>query len=248
MTDNTQQKNAVPFKEIIVFYIIACGFSWPFFAWRDLLRESWVAFDFDYKNMLYMWGPAISAIICLGVFRKTHQQTIFFFGHSALKSVIFYFVPFIVWFIAIVIFPGEKDLTPVKLLTLTLTGFLMTLGEELGWRGFLQDSLRNIKEPKRWIILGLMWEMWHFTRGLIEGSPAQIVIRKIVLTLFVLGLTYLIGKLTDRTRSLMVAITLHAWINIMAEFPALNTYIAMAVNVVLWFAMLWKWKADVIES
>lgn len=247
MNESTPPKFTIPYKEIIVFYVLACGISWPFFAWRDLFSESWKAFGFEYKNMLYMWGPALSALICFGIFRKSHQRFILFFGTSIIKSLLFYLLPFLVWTITIYFLPGERDLSFPKLMMLTFTGFLMILGEELGWRGFLQDSLRNIKEPKRWLILGLMWEIWHFTRGLVEGSPAQIVIRKIMLTFFVLIITYVIGKLTDRTRSLMVAITFHAWFNIVFEFPSLNTYIAMAVNIVLWFVMLRKWKTDAVS-
>ncbi len=195
-----------------------------------------------------MWGPAVSAIICFYIFRKSHQRTILFFGTSIIKSLAFYLLPIFIWAISMYFLPSEKDLTFPKLMLLSFTGFLMILGEELGWRGFLQDSLRNVKEPKRWIILGIMWEMWHFTRGLTEGSLSQLIVRKVILLVFVLILAYVIGKLTDRTRSLMVAITLHAWFNILFETPVLSTYVAMAANVVLWFLMLRKWKAPTVSS
>jgi hypothetical protein len=41
--------------------------------------------------------------------------------------------------------------------------FVSILGEELRWRGFLQDALRPLPPVKRFVLIGVMWEFWHFT-------------------------------------------------------------------------------------
>jgi uncharacterized protein len=118
----------------------------------------------------------------------------------------------------------------------------MILGEELGWRGFLQDALRPLKEWKRWLVLGLMWEFWHFTRGLVNGTPIQLILRKSMMIAMVLILTYIIGRLTEKTKSLMVAITLHSWFDIQFEYSHINTYIAGVFSIIIWIVLLWKWN------
>jgi len=236
-------ENNVNWKKVIVFYIIACAISWPLFALRDLYPEYWESLNIPngIKNLGYMWGPGIAAILCFIFFRKAHLRTISFFGTSAFKSLAFFLIPFIVFFLITLINPGEK-LRPEFFLKLIPFGFLMTLGEELGWRGFLQDSLSALTEWKKWLTLGLMWEFWHFTRGLTDGDLSQILIRKTFLIISVMILTLIIGKLTERTKSLFVAITLHAWVNIQMEFSHFNTYLAGGISLIIWTLLIWKWN------
>src|SRR5690606_35834448 len=114
--------------------------------------------------------------------------------------------------------------------------------EELGWRGFLQDALRPLGETKRWLLLALMWEMWHFTRGMVDGNLIQIMLRKTIMLISVILLTIIIGKLTDKTRSLFVAITLHSWVNIQFEYAHINTHIAGIVSVLIWTLLIIRWR------
>lgn len=231
---------------VIVFYFIACAISWPLFAWRDLYPESWAASNIPngIRNLGLMWGPGIAAIFCFILFRKIHVRTITFMGSSVLKSLLFFLSPYLVWLIILLINPDKKTIEPAFLLQLMPFGFLMILGEELGWRGFLQDALRPLKEWKRWLILGLMWEFWHFTRGMVHGELPQIIVRKTVMILSVLILTYIIGKLTDKTKSLLIAVTLHSWANIQFEFVHINTQIAGGISVLIWAMLIWKWEGQ----
>ena len=237
------EHNKINRTEIITFYVLACALSWPLFAWRDLYNESWTSSGIPtaIRNLGVMWGPGLAAIICFFIFRKTHVRTITFGGTSAIKSLIFYFTPYIIWFALSIINPAA-DQNPEFFLALIPFGFLMTLGEELGWRGFLQDTLRKLPEWKKWLTIGLMWEFWHFTRGLTNGETHQIILRKSFFIVATIILTIIIGKLTDRTKSLLVAITLHSWVNIQMEFPHVNTHIAAGISVVIWTFMIWKWN------
>ena len=57
---------------------------------------------------------------------------------------------------------------------LSVIGFFNILGEELGWRGFLQDALRPLARLPRYVLLGAIWEFWHFTNRTHQGSLAEI--------------------------------------------------------------------------
>ncbi|MCB0463880.1 MAG: CPBP family intramembrane glutamic endopeptidase [Flavobacteriaceae bacterium] len=243
-------KNKTNWTEVITFYIIACAFSWPFFAWRDLYTESWAnsSIPSAVRNLGIMWGPGIAAILCFIIFKKTHVRTISLTGTSLQKSVLFFSLPYLVWIILTLINSDDNSVKPSFFLEMIPFGFLMILGEELGWRGFLQDSLRNLKEWKKWTILGLMWEFWHFTRGLTHGELPQIILRKSIFIISVLILTFVIGRLTDKTKSLLIAITLHTWVNIQFEFPHINTHIAGGVSLVIWTMLIWKWNSEQKKS
>ena len=44
------------------------------------------------------------------------------------------------------------------------------LGEEFGWRGFLQDALTEKNMFRGTLILGLVWSLWHLPLFFIEGT------------------------------------------------------------------------------
>jgi hypothetical protein len=67
-------------------------------------------------------------------------------------------------------------------------------------------------------------------------------------------LSAVIGEATDRSRSLTVAVTLHAWIDAQFEAPELlgvapwRVYAAFAVALVFWAWMLWRWRGERAEG
>lgn len=239
MEYNTQKTN---WKVVITFYLLACLFSWPFFAWRDLFSESWRNWHFGLKNLLIMWGPGFSAIICFLIFKKSHKRTISFLGNNKIQSLLFYLVPFAIWILLSFLNPIKESIKWIGIIELMPLGLLMIFGEELGWRGFLQDELSNIKENRRWIIMGLFWEMWHFTRGMIQGTEIQIILRKSLMLFLCIVISTIIGKATEKTKSLIIAIALHSWTNIIFEFPNVNTYITFGISIILWTLILFYWK------
>lgn len=229
---------------IVIFYVIACAVSWPFYAWRDIYSESWVNSSIPgaIRNLGVMWGPGIAAIICFFVFKKSHNKTISLSGTSPLNSILFFLIPYAIWFSINIINPSGSNFEYTHFLVLIPFGFLMILGEELGWRGFLQDALNNLKEWKRWLILGTLWEFWHFTNMMMNKEPIDMIKVKLIRLIAVIIITVVIGKLTNRTKSLLVAITLHSWINIQIEYNTLNTIIAGILSLIFWTYMIMKWK------
>jgi membrane protease YdiL (CAAX protease family) len=63
-----------------------------------------------------------------------------------------------------------------------MIGGVSTLGEELGWRGFLQGSLRPLGRVRGYLVVALMWEAWHFTSHL-KGTLTEVVSRMSIYTL-----------------------------------------------------------------
>ena len=125
-----------------------------------------------------------------------------------------------------------------------LLGFVAVftiLGEELGWRGFLQDALRPLRPVPRYVLIGVLWELWHFTNRTSQGTLQQVLLKVSMFMAGTIVLSALIGEATDRSRSLTVAITLHAWINLLFEMPHLATYLVAGAAVPFWLYLLYKW-------
>ncbi|MBN4072601.1 CPBP family intramembrane metalloprotease [Crocinitomix catalasitica] len=197
------------------------------------------------KTWSYMWGPGIAAIIVLLLFRKKHPRTITFFGTSTIKSLAFWFLP--LFALAIPGIENSSGINPhlYPVLILGLIGFLTILGEELGWRGFLQDALRPLPTIPKYLLIGFLWEIWHFTNRMSRGELPQVVIKVAIWVLALSVLSFIMGKATDKSKSVIVAVTIHAWVNLTAEHPNLWTFVVLGISILFWMVMLWTWDRPI---
>lgn len=228
------------YQPVIVFYFLACVISWPFLYWRDVYSESWNALPLNYivKISLIMWGPGLSAIICWFIYKKRTKKTISIFGSSFIKSILFWGVPMLAFFI----FGQDGFKGSYKGFALYLGGtFVFTLGEELGWRGFLQDQLNHLPKWKRYLIIGAMWELWHFTTRTLSGNLMARIIRPILFIVPNTVLSWILGESVNKSKSIVVAVTLHSWYNLIFEFGNMSTYIIFALAIPFWIFMLINW-------
>lgn len=237
---DVRTQGKVDWLSVVVFYVIACAISWPFFWKRDILGE-------QVPTYAYMCGPGIAAIITMLLFRKRHPRTITIFGNSTGKSLLFYFLPSVALSVVMALSPGEESgafgLSFSTIIFLPLFGLLNTLGEELGWRGFLQDALRPLRPAWRYVLIGVLWEFWHFTNRTAGRPLGKVAVILAVSYVAAILLSWIIGSATDRTKSVMVAVTLHAWVNILFEFPGTGTFIVFALSLVLWIYLLKRWDS-----
>jgi uncharacterized protein len=86
-----------------------------------------------------------------------------------------------------------------------LPEFIFALGEELGWRGYLQLRLIQSRLPFPLILCSLIWSLWHFP-WLMYQNPLETVLFILMVTL--LGIW--IGWLRIRSGSVWVAAMAHA--------------------------------------
>jgi membrane protease YdiL (CAAX protease family) len=128
-------------------------------------------------------------------------------------------------------------------------GFFNILGEELGWRGFLQDALRPLPRGWPYLTIGVLWEFWHFTTRT-RGPDVSETVRGLMLSYpTVIALSAVIGETTDRAASLVVAVTLHFWTDALFEVPRLvdgpawPTYLVFGLSLIFWSILLWLWPS-----
>ena len=230
----------VNWASVAVYYAIACAISWPLFWWRDRHRESWTAWDVPgfVKGWAPAIGPAVGAMIAMAIFRRTHRRTVSIFGTSVVRSLGFVAVP-IVAMTAV----GVGDDGPH--LTGLLSGMVFlvyALGEELGWRGFLQDAVRPLAPAPRYLTIGLLWGAWHFTT-FASGGPAEVATRMAMMAaIWVLG-SWGIGLAVDKSRSILVAAMLHLTFNLSRALPGSKVFLVLGPSIAAWVVLLNRWKS-----
>ena len=235
------RSTVVNWLSVATFYGVACAISWPLFWWRDRHRASFMAWDAPgfVKGWAPALGPALAAILALYLFRKTHQRTVSLVGSSWSRSACFAAVPLL----AITIVGIGDDEPHLTGLLSGLIYFVYGLGEELGWRGFLQDAVRPLAPVRRYLTIGLLWGAWHFTT-FTHGETAQVASRLgMMVVLWVLG-SWGIGKAVDKSHSLVVAAILHLIFNFIQVLPGATAWYVLGPSAVAWVVLLRRWKSE----
>jgi membrane protease YdiL (CAAX protease family) len=230
----------VNWKSVAAYYAIACLWSWPFFWRRDILNIPDTPFTSISKLLIHwglMWGPGIAALVCMVAFRRSHRRVITLAGNLWGRSILFYAAPFLLLavFRAHVLYGYNRP--P---LVAAFPMFVSILGEELGWRGFLQDALRPLPPVKRFVLIGVLWEFWHFTNRTTHGwSGLRIAVTLLISYPAVILLSFIIGYATERSHSVMVAVSLHMYIDVLGN--NLDLYIPLLLALPIWAWLLLTW-------
>jgi membrane protease YdiL (CAAX protease family) len=233
-------RRTVHWLSVLTFYAIACGISWPYFWWRDLHNASWSAWGApDYiKGLVPAIGPALGAVVTLWLFRRQHPRTISLLGTSAGRSVAFVLTPLV----ALTVAASVTGYDPVEAALTAILFVVYAFGEELGWRGFLQDALRPLPPVPRYLLIGALWGAWHLTTFTGGGWGAALPRLAAMSTLWVLG-SWGLGRATDATRAVAVAAMLHLIFNFGRHLPGTYVWWALGISAIAWFVLLRSWPA-----
>ena len=98
---------------------------------------------------------------------------------------------------------------------------------------------------KRYIIIGVVWELWHFTNRMSEGFKISTFLRVGIFIIALIIVSFLMGRLTDWTKSLVIAVTIHSWINILFEFNTTATFVIFGLSLPFWTYLIWTWDKPI---
>jgi membrane protease YdiL (CAAX protease family) len=109
-----------------------------------------------------------------------------------------------------------------------------SLGEEIGWRGFLLPSLlRRMSPLAASIVLGVVWGLWHIPIDLHAGFVLHGLGAVVARVVFAVPLSVLFTWFFVSTRgSLLISLLLHTSINVMGDLDLSNVE---ATGVVFFF-------------
>jgi membrane protease YdiL (CAAX protease family) len=120
-----------------------------------------------------------------------------------------------------------------------LTGIMLifyALGEEYGWRGYLQQALFPIKEAYRILLIAVLWYIWHLN-FLIPGITVKShIIHFLSLLLGSWGLM----KISESSYSILFVAAVHLSFNVISDVDSDFTkkMILISVSVVIWTILL----------
>lgn len=190
----------------------------------------------------YMWSPALAALtVCLISRRPCRTLDLTSWGsfRSLLASMVLPFVYgllayVVIWSIGWGTFNSEQFDVVIKKMGLTswpvpvaglfylvlfgiqgtLGNMPSSLGEELGWRGFLAPLLRKrFSFAVTAILVGVLWGAWHFPlllKNADTSSPVPIVVTLVNFTLFTVAASFLFNGISEQQRSVWPAVVLHS--------------------------------------
>jgi uncharacterized protein len=198
---------------LATFFVLAYAFAWSLV----LLTSVSIVFGF-----LALFGPAAAAILVIaGVDGRT--------GMRALLQGLTIWRVGLRWYVVALALPALLSLAVAglslalgapatvrfnELSPVTLTLFILVIGEELGWRGYALPRLQaRYGSLVASLILGIIWAGWHLPNQFIPGLefyrygfPA--------FALYVVPMTVLFTWLANQTRgSLLLAWLFHGAIN-----------------------------------
>lgn len=209
---------------IIVFYVIAVVI-------RALALQIDVPGEANLKYFLVDWatgiGPCIGAIVVVILFKRQFFCSIS--GSSLLKSALCVAIPFLICFFL------------YRKLSWVLLGFIFySFLEEVGWRGYLQGELADMKPLPQALLIGTLWLLWHV--NLSFGLNTLIF-----WAILVFG-AWGIGRIAKDTHSLIACACFHTLYNFSIhgffEFtPAvIGIYVAVIASwFLIWYAPWAKW-------
>lgn len=221
-------------KQVITFLVITSIISASIYVWM---------FNGGGANMaavsLMMWSPGISAILTSLIYRDRIRNYGWRLGKARLLGYS-YILPILVAFIAygLVWLSGIADFSaeefgynrwarmlglqePVSfgvawLLRMSigmLFTSIFTLGEEIGWSGFLTPKLSRIASvPVTSLIVGGYWAIWHYPAMVagIYGTGAPLWVALPGFTLVLIGASLVRTVLVSESKSLWTGVILHS--------------------------------------
>lgn len=246
---NYIERSKMSWKRIFIFFFIATAisniFRFDIFELRYELQQlpTWIFI----LTTLFLEGSGviIGALTAIAFLQKTRKTEITFFGTSKRKSLVMAVIPVIIFTIIGVKNRSEMDSHLYGFIAITGT-LLYCLMEEYGWRGYLQEELKLLRPWKKYLIIGLLWYVWH----LAFLTKATVGDNLFFLIMLIFG-SWGIGQIAELTRSILASACFHLIIQVMM-FNALikngisapEKLIISGVTVVLWILIIKKWKKE----
>lgn len=110
-------------------------------------------------------------------------------------------------------------------LVVPFVGLVIALGEEYGWRGYLQGELVKMGRVKGILLVGIIWGVWHApVIAMGHNYPGYPVLGPILMVAYTVFLAYVLGYAVLKTGSVWLAAYLHALNNGVASLLIATVY------------------------
>jgi len=240
---------SINWKRVLLFLLIAITisniFRFDVFELKSELEKLPTWIYILTSILLEGSGVIIGALIIIPFLKKQRKTEISLFGTSKTKSLLMTSIPILL----LVVIGVKNDFemnNHIYGLVASIGTILYCIMEEYGWRGYLQEELKELKPWKKYLIIGFIWYLWHLT-FLTKASAGD--------NLFFLGMMILgswgIGQVAESTKSIIASACFHMIIQIMM-FNALikngingtEKIVILGVSIAIWFVIIKKWEKE----
>lgn len=240
---------SISWKRILLFLLIAITisniFRFDVFELKSELEKLPTWIYILTSILLEGSGVIIGALIIIPFLKKQRKTEISLFGTSKTKSLLMASIPILVLVVNGVKNDFEMN-NHIYGLVASIGTILYCIMEEYGWRGYLQEELKELKPWKKYLIIGFIWYLWHLT-FLTKASLGD--------NLFFLGMMILgswgIGQVAESTKSILASACFHMIIQIMMlnalikdGIDGTEKIIILGISIVIWFVIIKKWEKE----
>ena len=239
-------------RGIGTFLLVTFGLTWAVWAVVFLLGGAENLPLLTVGSLVAMWCPGIAAIICSRYITPMSKRDLGLQRGYLERYVSIYFFVFLFLIAAMGLSVGlgfqevNATLEPLSseiadqqypfndpilavfisiISSFTLAALfnsMFTLGEELGWRGYLLAKLAPIGLGRASILIGIIWGVWHapaIFMGL--NYPGHPFLGVLMMIWFTIGWSVILTWLREVTQSVLSAAFGHGLINAVASLPLL---------------------------
>lgn len=237
-----QEKRKEHTMNLLKRYSITAFFVLAFvLAWSILIPMTIASIDVRPLKLLAEYGPAIAALIVTAALNgKTGVRALL--GRLLLWRakpwwyVLVLFGPATFQLVSIGAFvlvggPGGRFKVPDLGLLITLTlGILLSVGEEIGWRGFALPHLQSRSTPLvASLIIGVLWAFWHVPSDITNlnllTSPSTYIAFLWFLGLTVTGSVLMAWVYNHSGGSLLLMALFHLGLTVLWQFVTLRQHV-----------------------
>ncbi len=193
-----------PILPIVVFAFFAFAFSWAVNQFFPTL----VYLGVDVKEVMTGCGPALSGLICYRVFGIPNTFKLSLAGS---KPIVVCSITFLSLLLPILLIHQSNKLA---LIGLVCSQFAYTLGEEFGWRHYLQNAVAGFAKWQQASITGIIWFFWHYAilndpTTMLTGKPVPFYVGIPLFILLLVLLSKLFSDIVVRTQAVFLPLVLH---------------------------------------
>jgi membrane protease YdiL (CAAX protease family) len=214
---------------VVAFYILAFAITWLGWVPQALYGRGLSSYNSPLLNIIGGSGPTLAAVIVILLIKEKGGLRQLFGALFKLRvSLVWYVFVFSFWFVVDAIalgigavfgqkIPPLDQFAWLSLFPIFFFVLLQNVWEEIGWRGFALPRLqRSFSNLKIYLIMGLLWILWHLPLMLNPTSPMS-HIPWYGTVISILSATVIYTWLYERTNgSLFFVIVYHAMSNTVA--------------------------------
>jgi len=209
-------KNSTPkVLYIFLFYVIAIALRYYLIVIKP---DFYVEAHPHIQSLLSGISPLVAGLFLVKGLNRPNDLKLFSVG--IWPSIMAIAIPILLFYLIGIINIGQPYANAP---TLIATAIIYGIFEEYGWRGYLQSELSHLNKFYKYLIISILWYIWHLNFGLTMGH--------FVSYLFVLVGSIGIGFVADKSKSLIFVGLFHAFFNLMYidSLPKISTLQIMSI-------------------